>query len=71
MKSNPCFECICNPICRNKFWAKAVIDCTLLQKVVYLSLQHISSKHISSKHWDMIKDIESKKFFDIKFLESI
>lgn len=26
----PCFECVCNPICRNKYWTDCLDNCSIL-----------------------------------------
>jgi len=64
MKKNPCFLCICKPICRNKFWATAVLECSKLNKAVCTPINNKSALD-----WDIVETIDSKKIFDIKFLE--
>ena len=54
---NPCFECICVPVCKQKMWPNAIIECELLMK--YTDVPHSEWKNI-------IKAMKSKKFFEMK-----
>jgi len=63
MKINPCFECICNPLCRLKRWSKALIDCTELQKTVREEIDDTLSLG------DIINYLDDGKIFEKKFLE--
>ena len=58
MKSNPCYECICKPICRNKLWANTIVDCRKLDDA------------LDRRYWEnIIEALKTKKFFEMKFLE--
>jgi hypothetical protein len=61
MKSNPCFQCVCNPVCRLKVWSRAIQECDNLFDSLYLY-------YGSFIEIDILIDLESKNFFDKKFL---
>jgi len=61
MKSNPCFQCICNPVCRLKVWTRAITECeTLFKMFVHTGCPNVRNV--------IILDLESKKFFEMKNL---
>ena len=63
MKSNPCFECICNPICRHKHWYETIKDCEIIHSVFIPSDLYPPDDRAKLK-----ENLKSGKFFDIKFL---
>ena len=58
---NPCFECLCNPICRNKKWYDCFDGCQLIMFYYY---EMVKNKKISSH--ELINLIKSKKFFEMQ-----
>jgi len=60
MKPNPCYECICKPICRNKLWANTIVDCRILDDAL--------GRRYDEKLFD---DLRTKKFFDMEHIEKM
>ena len=60
MKRSPCFECICNPLCRNKNWIDSINECSSLSALF---------QDNNIKWSETIAMIANKSFFGIKDLE--
>jgi len=62
MKKNPCFECICNPICRHKCWTQNIMECKMIHDL-YCNVESF----LSFTSWvAIVEDIKSKKIFEMK-----
>jgi len=58
---NPCFECICVPVCREKLWADCVVECG--------HLMYFFSDNYPYSVWVDIRNlVRSKKIFEMKNL---
>jgi len=58
MKKNPCFSCVCKPVCRLKDWYMAFRDCKILLGVM------TDSDSVTRRK--CIELIRSRKFFEME-----
>jgi len=56
---NPCYQCICSPICRQKHWASVIVQCRTLSFFM---------KEGPYVRWKFFVDqLKTKEFFNIQF----
>ena len=65
MKVNPCYQCVCVPVCGQKFWIDCIAECSLLLEVYKYSLSKRAGHGVQIL---MIDPLRSKKFFKQKFV---
>ena len=65
---NPCYECVCVPMCASRDVVEKVTGCTILTSLFW----EIYNKHGTETKLRNFTDVlSSKKFFDIKYLETL
>ena len=52
MKPNPCYDCICKPICCNRSWIKCIDTCP--------TLKHWIAYDLSMTEWQNYREVHAR-----------
>ena len=64
MTPNPCYECVCAPVCGPKHWAKRVMECSRLKTVLYRMGMEAYINYTECLKMDLTRTVFRSKYIE-------